>query len=156
MLGDVNFDILQPSKPGVTSYIQHISDLSLHQLITEPTHPSPTPSLIDHLITNRPDLTAGARVTSYDISDHDLITAFISDVKKRHAPRTIIVRSTRHVDQNALCLNLLQADWSNFEGADSITDKWNSFLAVWDPDNQHAHAYEDRQAEEPAAPLDGG
>ena len=133
VLGDVNFDVLQPTKPGVSSYIQHISDLSLHQLITGPTHPGTTPSLIDHLITNRPDLTADARVTSCDISDHDLITALVTDVKARRHPETVTLRSTRHVDQNALCLSLLQADWSGLDAADSITDKWNSFLTVWDP-----------------------
>ena len=132
VLGDVNFDVLQPSKPGVSSYIQHISDLSLHQLVTMPTHPGPTPSLIDHLITNRPDLTAGTQVTSCDISDHDLITALVSNVKHRHRPETITVRSTRHLDHNALCLSFLLEDWSEFDEADSITDKWNSFLAVWD------------------------
>ena len=56
LLGDVNFDVLHPAKQGVSSYLQHLSDLSLRQPITEPTRPGPAESLIDHLITNRPDL----------------------------------------------------------------------------------------------------
>ena len=138
LLGDVNFDVLQPSKPGVSSYVQHLNDLSLQQLIAEPTRPGPTPSLIDHLITNRPDLTSSAQVTPYNISDHDLITALITDVKTRHVPDTITVRSTRHVNDDALCLDLLQADWSELYEADSTSNMWNSFLTVWDPIiNQH-------------------
>ena len=43
VLGDFNFDILHPAKPGVSTYIQHLDDLSLHQMITGPTHPGPTP-----------------------------------------------------------------------------------------------------------------
>ena len=133
LLGDVNIDVSQPTKPGVTSYMQHLSDLSLRQLITEPTRPGPTPSLIDHLITNRPDLTTSARVTPCNISDHDLITALITDVKTRHKPETITVQSTRRVNNDALCLDLLQADWSQLYGADSTSNMWNSFLAVWNP-----------------------
>ena len=83
LLGDVNIDVSQTAKPGVASYTQHLSDLSLRQLITEPTRPGPTPSLIDHLVTNRPDLTTGVRVTPCNISDHDLITALVADVKTR-------------------------------------------------------------------------
>ncbi|KAF0310618.1 hypothetical protein FJT64_018415 [Amphibalanus amphitrite] len=133
LLGDVNIDVSQSAKPGVASYTQHLSDLSLKQLITEPTRPGPTPSLIDHLVTNRPDMTTGVRVTPCNISDHDLITALVADVKTQHVPETITVRSTRRVNTDALCLDLLQADWSQLYGADSTTNMWNSFLATWNP-----------------------
>ena len=39
LLGDTNFDVTRPDKPGVTSYLRHLQDLSLRQLVTEPTHP---------------------------------------------------------------------------------------------------------------------
>ena len=99
-------------------------------MITNPTHPGLSPSLMDHLIPGRPELTSNARVVSCDIGDHDLITALITDAKPRRALETITIRSTRRVDHNALCLSLLQADWSKFNEADSVSEKWNSFLAV--------------------------
>ena len=133
LMGDSNIDLLHPTKPGVASYLQHLSDLSLSQLITEPTRPGTTPSLIDHLVTSRPDLTSSPRVTPCNISDHDLISVFITDVKTRHQPETVTLRSTRHVDNSALCLDLLLADWSPLDGADSTSSMWNSFLTAWNP-----------------------
>ncbi|XP_043192125.1 serine/arginine repetitive matrix protein 1-like [Amphibalanus amphitrite] len=55
----------------------------------------------------------------------------------QRAPEIITVRSTRRVDEDALCLSLLQADWSELDAAQSITDKWDRFLAVWDPIMNH-------------------
>ena len=133
LLGDTNFDVTRPNKPGVTSYLQQLTDLSLRQLITEPTHPGQNPSLIDHFITNRHDLTADVRVVPCSISDHDLITASVSVAKTRHVVKTITVRVTRHVNTDALCLELLQADWTPIYNSTCTTDKWNSFYSIWDP-----------------------
>ena len=132
-LGDLNFDILRPDKAGVTAYTQLLSSLSLSQLITDATHPGPNPSLLDHIITSHPDLTTDARVTACSISDHDLITASINGLKRRKPPATISVRSTRDLNQDAFCLDLLLADWSAVYQAASTEDKWSAWRDVWDP-----------------------
>ena len=131
--GDTNFDITQPAKTGVREYIRLLNDLSLDQLITSPTRPGPNPSLIDHLITNRPDLTSDSRVVTSNISDHDLIISSVAAVKSRHQPRTATVRSTRHLSQDALCLDLLLADWTPVYRADTTSDKWDAWRSAWDP-----------------------
>ena len=133
VLGDTNFDVMQPSKPGVRAYKELMDSLSLSQLITAPTRPGVTSTLIDHIITSHPDLAAAADVTPCNISDHDLITVSISGVKARRQPTTVTVRSTRNLSQDALCLDLLVADWSAVYGATSATDKWSAWRAVWDP-----------------------
>ena len=133
LLGDTNFDVTRPDKPGVTSYLQQLTDLSLRQLVTEPTHPGQSPSLIDHFITNRHDLTADVTVVPCNISDHDLITASVSVAKTRHVVKTITVRATRRVNTDALCLELLQADWTSTYNSTCTTDKWNCFYSIWDP-----------------------
>ncbi|KAF0314346.1 hypothetical protein FJT64_015186 [Amphibalanus amphitrite] len=133
LLGDTNFDVTRHEKPGVTSYLQQLDDLSLKQLIVEPTHPGLNPSLIDHFITNKPEDTSNVRVVPCNISDHDLIAASVSVTKARHAVRTIAVRSTRHVNVDALCLDFLQADWAQLDGSNNTTDKWASFYNIWDP-----------------------
>ena len=112
LLGDTNFDVSRPEKQGVTPYLQQLDDLSLTQLITEPTHPGLNASLIDHFITSKRELPTNARVVPCNISDHDLITANVSVINTRHEVNTITVRSTRRVNTDALCLDLLQADWS--------------------------------------------
>ncbi|KAF0289924.1 hypothetical protein FJT64_011822 [Amphibalanus amphitrite] len=133
VLGDTNFDVMQPSKPGVRAYKELLNSLSLSQLITSPTRPGVTSTLIDHIITSHPDLATAADVTPCNISDHDLITVSISGVKTRRQPTTVTVRSTRNLSQDALCLDLLVADWSAVYGATSATDKWSAWRAVWDP-----------------------
>ncbi|KAF0304576.1 hypothetical protein FJT64_023618 [Amphibalanus amphitrite] len=59
--------------------------------------------------------------------------ATVSVVKTRHVVNTINVRSTRRVNTDALCLDLLQADWSPLYGANSTSDKWSCFLSTWSP-----------------------
>ena len=133
VLGDTNFDILRPDKSGVSSYMQLLSSLSLHQLITTATRPGSSPTLLDHIITNHPELTSGARVTPCSISDHDLVTASVTGMKTKQRPTTITVRSTRHLSQDALCLDLLLADWSALYRATSTDEKWSAWRAVWEP-----------------------
>ncbi|KAF0288433.1 uncharacterized protein FJT64_013210 [Amphibalanus amphitrite] len=68
-------------------------DLSLTQLISEPTHPGQTPSLIDHIVTN--DISGGlaGSVIQVHVSDHDLIAveAPLPRIKKK--PRTVTTRA---------------------------------------------------------------
>ena len=133
IFGDTNFDITQPAKTGVKEYLRLLSDLSLHQLIKSPTRPGPNPSLIDHLITNRPDLTSDSDVVTSNISDHDLIISSVAGVRTSHQPRTVTVRSTRHLSQDALCLDLLLADWTPVYRTDTTSDKWDAWRSAWDP-----------------------
>ena len=126
ILGDTNFDIMRPSKAGVTAYMQLLSNLSLSQLITAPTRPGPNPTLLDHIITTHPDLVMDARVVPCNLSDHDLITASVAGVKTRDQPTTVTVRSTRDLNRDALCLELLVADWSALYQAASAADKWSA------------------------------
>ena len=133
MLGDTNFDVLRPTKPGVTPYIQLLGDLALTQMVTEPTRPGESPSLLDHLVASRPDLVSSVSVTPCDISDHDLVTAMVADVKQPFVPDIITVRSTRRVNQDALRLELLLADWSRLYQADTVSDMWSGFLETWRP-----------------------
>ena len=95
LLGDLNYDLLQPTKPGVSAYQQLLADLSLQQLVTAPTRPGPPPTLIDHLVSSRPELATSVRVIPCDISDHDLITARVSYARARPELETIHIRSTQ-------------------------------------------------------------
>ena len=133
ILGDSNFDLTQPAKAGVREYNTLLGDLTLHQLITTPTRPGPKPSLIDHLITNQPDLVSNSRVVTCNISDHDVIAATVAGVKERHQPRTVTVRSTRHLNHDALCLDLLLADWAQVYQSDTTSAKWDAWRDTWNP-----------------------
>ena len=133
ILGDANFDTSCPAKAGVREYSRLLDDLSHNQLITSPPRPGPNPSLVDQFITNRPDLTSDPRVVKANISDHDLIAVSVAGVIRRHPPRTVTVRSTRRLNQDALRLDMLLADWDPVYHADGTSAKWDAWRSVWDP-----------------------
>ena len=105
-LGDLNWDVLQPSKPGVRQYLDLLQDLSLSQLVMTPTRSAPNspPSLLDHLITSHPGLCYSTRVVMCDISDHALIVTRVTGTRARRALREITIRSTKRLDKDHLCL----------------------------------------------------
>ena len=134
VLGDVNIDLLQPSSAGCQRYLSLLEDLSLQQLITTPTRTTPsTSTLIDHVLTSRPELTSNARVVDCNFSDHDIVAVDVSAKRTRHRAPTITVRSTINVDNDALNLDLLLADWSSVYCATTTSDKWDAWLQVWQP-----------------------
>ena len=49
VLGDVNFDWLQQDQPGVRRYTQVLNDISVKQLVRQPTRPV-SGTLLDHVI----------------------------------------------------------------------------------------------------------
>ncbi|KAF0300061.1 hypothetical protein FJT64_027337 [Amphibalanus amphitrite] len=69
-LGDTNINILRPDGPGVRQYKAALHELDLVQLVTEPTHLEPAGTLIDHIITDVPDLTATVVPPPDVIADH--------------------------------------------------------------------------------------
>ena len=133
LLGDFNIDTLRPAKPGVVPYLQLLHELGLHQLVTAPTRQSENPTLIDHIITNKPQSASGTKVIACNISEHDLISTSVANTRERQQPVTVSVRSTRRVNTDALCLDLLLADWSGVAQSNNITDMWTAFLATWQP-----------------------
>ncbi|KAF0308249.1 Glycine receptor subunit alpha-3 [Amphibalanus amphitrite] len=111
-----------------------LEDLSLRQLIDRPTRTTTsTSTLIDHILTSRPELTSNARVVNCNFSDHDLIAVDVLARRERSRPHTITARSTRNVDYNALNLELLMADWDSVYSAAPTSKKWDAWLQVWQP-----------------------
>ena len=53
--------------------------------------------------------------------------------RERRKVTTITVRSSRRVDNDALCLDLLLAVWGAVYGSQTPSEKWSAWLAVWQP-----------------------
>ena len=51
LLGDMNINVLNAQSTDTRHYEAALSELSLTQLINQPTHLLPTPTLLDHVIT---------------------------------------------------------------------------------------------------------
>ena len=134
LLGDLNFNLAQPDKPQVAHYITMLQELNVIQLIQDPTHHGVTPSLIDHILTNQISISRqAATVVKTHASDHDLIIVRAPLSRLKRKPRELIARSTRDVNYDHLCLDLLQSDWSRLYGgnAASIDDQYAAFLEIW-------------------------
>ena len=74
-MGDMNCNMLTKPLDNTTKHIKRIYDaFGLTSLIKEPTRTiSDIQTLIDHAITNRPNLISGSGVIPCGISDHDVI-----------------------------------------------------------------------------------
>ena len=74
LLGDLNIDISNDISAGVIRYKSMFSDLNLHQLIHQPTRHGDPGTIIDHIITNLPDLQQHAAVVAAHFSNHEMVT----------------------------------------------------------------------------------
>ena len=71
--GDTNCDFIKPTNYS-THFKRIIKNHGLTQLIEDPTRTTDsTAALIDHIITNKPDIAGQSGVIPCGISDHDLI-----------------------------------------------------------------------------------
>ena len=131
LLGDTNFDLFSPAKPGVANYKQMLSELHLSQLIEDATHQDG--SLLDHIIVPESDVTTTARVIPFHSSDHDLVMCTVKVSTERVKQPEVTVRSSRRLDPAALCYDLLTADWNSMYASSGVQEKWQEFLNVWNP-----------------------
>jgi len=132
LLGDMNIDLSSPNMPGVRRYQQLLTELSLHQLVHEPTHLSPRPSILDHIITNQPDLQSTVRVLSDSLSDHQPVTCRVPLPRVRNKHKTRQIRRWDRTDWNGVCLDFLVSDWSAVYEAADVDSKLREFMRVWD------------------------
>ena len=138
VLGDMNLDLLCPEKPGVRYYMQLLDDLNLKQIVPVPTRPSQTMeaspgTLIDHISIPAADSVTTAVVVPNSCSDHSVIIAQCYAYRRKPPRPEVTIRSTRSLSTDALCLDLLSADWSGVYEASDINDKWSGWLSVWSP-----------------------
>ena len=73
MTGDTNCDFIEP-RNHITHLKRIIKHHGLTQLIEDPTRTiDSTATLVDHIITNKPDILGQSGVIPCGIGDHDLI-----------------------------------------------------------------------------------
>ena len=132
LLGDVNIDVSRPSSSGVAAYTALLNELNLHQLVDRPTHLQPTPTILDHVVTNQPDTRASVAVLSEAIGDHQPVTCSAALPKVRRKPEYRETRRWDRADWSAICLDFLLADWEPVFGAIDVDTKLDEFMLVWD------------------------
>ena len=130
ILGDFNDDIFNPNnKIG-----NMIKTLHLNQLITKPTRITLTSStLLDLVITNKPNFIIDSDVLSCCVGDHELLTVTI-DVKKEKLPPIMkTFRSHENYTQEIFCCLILEEIdvLNNILHTDNVNDQVITFNNVF-------------------------
>ena len=129
LLGDTNFDVLNTTSSITRRYTDMLSELSMTQLVDGATHLHPTPTALDHAITNLQDPVPDVTICADVISDHQPI--IVSARLGRRNAQWTTRRSWRRADWDAICVDLLQSDWSLVDGATDVNTCLQYFMAIW-------------------------
>ncbi|KAF0299077.1 RNA-binding protein Raly [Amphibalanus amphitrite] len=128
-IAELNIDVLNAQSSDTRRYKTALSELNVTQLIDRPTHLRPNPSALDHIITNISS--SRADVLTTPISDHQpiAVSAPIGRLRKQPTERT--TRNWGRTDWDAVCLDLLLADWSNFDSNEDVNSMVDIFMQIW-------------------------
>ena len=131
-MGDFNINLLNTEEPTSRRLQSIMNDLGLRQLVEQPTHIHPTPTLLDLIITNLTDVPVASLVLPEAVADHQPILFQAQLSRRRPArPPPVTSRAWSRVDWDALCLTLLMADWGQLHAAETVDEKLAAFIAVW-------------------------
>ena len=106
--------------------------LLLTQIISKPTRVTPTSStLLDLVITNKPDTICSWDVIPHEIADHDLISVAIDVSKPKRSP---VIRTFRHLgdyNKEDFCFNLFERtqDFNMILNTDDVNKQVDIFSA---------------------------
>ncbi len=104
ILGDFNDDMMM--KGNTISKI--IKNNKLTQIINQPTRTTPTSAtLLDLVITNKPDVILSRDVVPQVIADHDLVSVVLNVRKPRKLPVVKTFRNMKNYDKDTFCSLLL-------------------------------------------------
>ena len=130
-LGDANVDLLRENGPGVRQYRAFLDDLGLRQLVSTPTHLEPTPTLLDHVITNLASDQCTVSVLPDAIADHLTVVVETSFRKCRNRLEKFTIRPWKNVNWDAVCLDLLYIDWDLVREQEIAENKVSVFIDLW-------------------------
>ena len=121
--GDLNLDRLKPEEQLLLD-LEKIYDLKC--LITEPTRVTPTSStLLDVVLTNKPDLFKASGVFNPEISDHHLTNGLMNQKVFQYQRKTVIFRSIKTLDVKKFNEDLRTAPWNVMDTFDTLDDKYH-------------------------------
>ena len=132
VLGDFNVNLLTTNSADSRNFNLLLSDFNMVQLVTEPTHPHPVPSLLDLAITSASAENVEVSVLPHLVADHYPIIIKPAAPRLRRPSVTIHSRPWHRVDWNAFSLDILNANWACFYSATDVNYKVSCFMRVWD------------------------
>ena len=131
--GDLNLDRLKPeSREGrILADLEEVHGLQC--LITKPTRITPTSeTLLDVILTNKPNLFRTSGSFNPEIRDHHLIYGILKQSSLQHRRKTITFRSVKNVDTDQLNDDLVNAPWIVGETFDAIEDQYDACKTIFE------------------------
>ena len=131
--GDLNLDRLRPDRREgkILLDLEEVHDLQC--LITKPTRITKTSeTLLDVILTTKPEIFKHCGVINPEISDHHLIYGLLTKAVYQHKRKIITFRSLKDVDMDLLNQNLATAPWSVGEIFDSPDDQYDFWFALFE------------------------
>ena len=124
--GDLNLDRLRPDKREGKMLMDLEDAYDLTCFIDKPTRVTPTTeTLIDVLLTNKPETFVSSGILNPGLSDHALIYG-IMDMRVKHCSNRIVsMRNYTALNEESFKEDLENAPWQVMENFDSIDDKYH-------------------------------
>jgi hypothetical protein len=128
LVGDLNCDVNKLAPDSQTHKLQNLCSLyQLTQVINEPTRITETTStLIDLILTNKPEYISTVGVLHLGISDHSLLYAVSKFELPKSRPTIKEVRDFKHFSESQFRADLLQVPWDTI-----CYDDPNTCWIVW-------------------------
>ena len=116
VIGDLNLDRLRPNRSEGKLLIDLESEQELECLIKEPTRierrgATTTSTLIDVLLSNRPEMFKQCGTYDTALSDHLLIYGLMKETVKRYQDKIITFRNYKNCDMKVYANKLAAAPW---------------------------------------------
>ena len=128
IMGDLNCDFARKERNIVTSTFGRKLQILITQFNytvanDQPTRiASNTSTLIDLVITSRPDLITKTKILELGISDHMLVQATLKTKIKRPPPKIVRARSYRRFNKSMFAKEIEEAPCSTFENPEILPD----------------------------------
>jgi len=130
IFGDMNDDMLIPN----SRLDQVIRNLKLSQIVNKPTRISNnTATLLDLLITNKPEMLIQSDVLPCQVADHELVSATVNFKKPKRQPQYKTFRSLCNYSQEKLCNKILEntLTLNNILNTDNVDLQTETFTNVF-------------------------
>ena len=136
VLGDLNCDVSKTPLDNQTRKLQFLCSLyQFDQLINEPTRVTPTSaSLIDLILTNKPENISQSGVVHLGISDHSLIFAIRKLTLPKSGKTSPMVREVRDFKnfvQNNFIHDISQLPWDSINPFASPNTSWQVWKSLF-------------------------
>ena len=136
VIGDLNLDRLRSNRSEGKLLIDLESEQGFKCLITEPTRierkgATTTSTLIDVLLSNRPDMFKQCGTYDTALSDHLLIYGLMKETVKRYQNKIITFRNYKNCDMEVFANKLAAAPWHVGDLFDDVDDQeyyWKTLM----------------------------